>query len=52
MGLILGILLIATVVVSLLLWWLAKGTVKELVLQTAAMLTAAFAFFGLIVLLG
>ncbi len=52
MGLILGILLIATVVVSLLLWWLAKGTVQELVLQTLAMVAAAFGFFGLIVLLG
>ena len=48
---ILVILLVATVAVSLLLGFLAKLPVKELGLQTAAMLAAAVIFFQLVVLL-
>lgn len=51
MEMILGILLLSTVVVALLLGQLAKLSLRERVLQTAAMLAAAFVFFGLVVLL-
>ncbi|WP_419940416.1 hypothetical protein [Candidatus Palauibacter sp.] len=44
---ILGILLICTVVVALMLGHLAKMSFRERVLQTAAMLAAAFVFYGL-----
>ncbi|WP_419164009.1 hypothetical protein [Candidatus Palauibacter sp.] len=47
---ILGILLICTVVVALMFGHLAKMPFKERVLQTAAMLAAAFVFYGLVVL--
>ncbi|WP_420615039.1 hypothetical protein [Candidatus Palauibacter sp.] len=50
MMMILGILLLSTVVVALLLGQLAKLSFRERVLQTAAMLAAAFVFFGLVVL--
>ncbi len=50
MSMILGILLLCTVVVALLLGQLAKLSLRERVLQTAAMLAAAFVFFGLVVL--
>ena len=48
---ILGILLVATVAVSLLLGSLAKLPLSEQLLQTAAMGAAALIFFGLIALL-
>lgn len=48
---ILGILLICTVVVALMLGHLAKMPFRERALQTAAMLAAAFIFYGLVVLL-
>ena len=48
---ILGILLICTVVVALMLGHLAKMSFRERVLQTAAMLAAAFIFYGLVYLL-
>ena len=51
MGLILGILLVATLAVSMLLSSLAKMSMKERLLQTAAMGAAALIFFGLIALL-
>ncbi|WP_419939376.1 hypothetical protein [Candidatus Palauibacter sp.] len=51
MMMILGILLISTVVVALMLGHLARMSFLERVLQTAAMLAAAFIFFGLVVLL-
>ncbi len=51
MSMILGILLLSTVVVALLLGHLAKLSVRERVLQTAAMLAAAFIFYGLVELL-
>ncbi|WP_420442220.1 hypothetical protein [Candidatus Palauibacter sp.] len=51
MMMILGILLISTVVVALLLGHLARMSFLERVLQTAAMLAAAFIFFGLVALL-
>lgn len=50
MSMILGILLLSTVVVALLLGQLARLSFRERVLQTAAMLAAAFVFFGLVVL--
>ena len=48
---ILGILLVATLVVSLLLGQLARLPMNERILQTAAMTLAALAFFGLVMLL-
>ncbi len=51
MMMILGILLAATLAVSLLLGALAKLPLKEWLLQTAAMGAAALIFFGLVVLL-
>lgn len=50
MMMILGILLLSTVVVALLLGQLAKLSLRERVLQTGAMLAAAFVFYGLVVL--
>ena len=47
---ILGILVAATVATSVLLGRLAKLTGKELLLQTIGMGIAAFAFYGLVVL--
>lgn len=51
MMMILGILLVATLAVSLLLGSLAKLPLSERLLQTAAMGAAALIFFGLVVLL-
>ena len=51
MSMILGILLLSTVVVALLLGQLAKLSLRERVLQTAAMLAASFIFYGLVELL-
>lgn len=51
MMMILGILLAATLIVSLLLGYLAKLPMNERLLQTAAMAVAALAFFGLVVLI-
>lgn len=51
MMMILGILLVATLAVSLLLGSLAKLPLSEHLLQTAAMGAAALIFFGLVVLL-
>ena len=48
---ILGILLVATLLVSLLLGHLAKLPMKERLLQTLGMTTAALLFFGLIKLI-
>ncbi|WP_419949928.1 hypothetical protein [Candidatus Palauibacter sp.] len=48
---ILWILLASTVVVALMLGHLAKMSFRERVLQTAAMLAAAFIFYGLVQLL-
>ncbi len=50
MMMILGILLAATVAVALMLGQLAKMSFRERVLSTAAMLAAAFVFYGLVVL--
>lgn len=47
---ILAILLVSTVAVALMLGHLAKMPVKERVLQTVAMLAAAFVFYGLVLL--
>lgn len=51
MSMILGILLLSTVVVALLLGQLARMSLRERILQTTAMLAAAFIFYGLVVLL-
>ena len=51
MSMILGILLLSTVVVALLLGQLARMSLRERVLQTVAMLAAAFIFYGLVELL-
>lgn len=51
MSTILGILLLSTVVVALLLGHLARMSFRERVLQTVAMLAAAFIFYGLVELL-
>ena len=51
MSMILGILLLSTVVVALLLGHLARMSFLERVLQTVAMLAAAFIFYGLVELL-
>ena len=51
MMMILGILLVATLAVSLLLGSLAKLPLSERLLQTAAMGAAALIFFGLVVML-
>ncbi len=51
MSTILGILLLCTVVVALLLGQLARLSVRERILQTGAMLAAAFIFYGLVALL-
>ena len=51
MSTILGILLLSTVVVALLLGQLARMSLRERILQTTAMLAAAFIFYGLVVLL-
>ena len=51
MSMILGILLVSTVVVAVLLGHLARLSLRERVLQTTAMLAAAFIFYGLVRLL-
>ena len=51
MSMILGILRLSTVVVAPLLGQLARMSLRERVLQTAAMLAAAFIFYGLVELL-
>jgi len=51
MGLVLGVLMATTVAVSILLSSLAKMSMKERLLQTAAMGAAALTFFGLVALL-
>lgn len=51
MSMILGILLLSTIVVALLLGQLARMSLRERVLQTVAMLAAAFIFYGLVELL-
>ena len=51
MKMILGILLICTLAVALMLGHLAKMPLRDRILQTVAMLAAAFIFYGLVFLL-